>query len=106
MEAPRNAKRIAAIAEVPPDRALHAGSGIRPELTLPAALAAVDRGDQGHVADLDEIVERLAASGEPTRDRANERKVALDHPSALATGVTGPPRLEGRHALNARYFPF
>lgn len=101
---PRNAERIAAVAEMTSDLTLHAGGGVRNELTLPAALTAVDGRDQRHVSDLNEIVERLSAAGEAARDRADEGKVALDHPSACTRLVAGPHRLEGRHEINAKSF--
>ena len=104
LQVPRNAERIAAVAEMTSDLALHARGGIRSELTLAAAPTAVDGGDQRHVSDLDEIVERLSAAGETARDRADERKVALDHSSARTRLVAGQQRLEGRHEINAKSF--
>lgn len=104
LEVPRNPERIAAVAEMTSDLTLHAGSGIRSELTLAAALTAIDRGDQRHVSDLNEIVERLPAAGEAARDPADERKVALDHPRACTSLVAVPHRLEDRHEINAKSF--
>jgi hypothetical protein len=104
LQVPRNAERIAAVAEMTSDLTLHARGGIRSELTLAAAPTAVDGGDQRHVSDLNKIVERLSAAGEAARDPADERKVALDHPSACTRLVAGQHRLEGRHEINAKSF--
>jgi len=106
LNAARNAERIAAVAEMPPDLAFHAGARIRSELSFTPAFAAVDGGDQRQGSDLHEIVERLPATGEAARDTAHEREVTLDHPSARTRHVAGPQRLNGRHAINAKSFSF
>src|SRR2546421_10943219 len=87
-----------------PDLTLDAGGGVRRELPFPAAFAAVDGGDQRHVADLHEIVERLSATGETVCDRADERKVALDHASARVRRIAGPQRLDGPHGTTLNLF--
>ena len=87
-----------------PDLTLDAGGGIRRELALPAAFAAVDGGDQGDVSDLHEIVERLSATGETVCDRADEGKVALDHASARMRRIAGPHRLDGPHGTTLNLF--
>jgi hypothetical protein len=93
LEVARDPQRIAAVAEMAPDLPFDADGRVRGELTLPAAFAAVDGGDQRNSADLHEIVERLAAADEATRDRANERQVTLDDASPLI-----------RHEIDARCF--
>lgn len=104
LKVPRYTQRVAAIAKMPADLALHAHRGIGRELALPPALATVDSRDQGHVPDLDEIVEWLAATREAARDRAYERKVSLDHAITCMRRVTGRRRLRDSHVFNARSF--
>ena len=78
---------------------------VRRQLDAAVDVEAVDRLDQADAADLDEVVELLAAIGVAPRERAHEREVLLDQ--LLARGevallvVAAEQRLVGnaRHAL-------
>ena len=75
-----------AIAEVTADLADDRRHGIRRELDAALELEPVDRLDQADRADLDEIVDGLAAARVPTGERANERHQLLDQTVARRRG--------------------
>src|SRR6266536_1146755 len=74
----RHAHRPALVAEVPLDLADDVRRRIRRQLDAAAQVEAVNRLDQADRADLDEILELLAAVRVPARKRAHERHVLLD----------------------------
>src|SRR5581483_365442 len=68
----------AAVAEVPLDLADDVRRRVGGQLDPPLEVEAVDRLDQPDRADLDQVVELLAAVGVPPGERAHERHVPLD----------------------------
>src|SRR5947207_8776423 len=78
LQAARNAHRPALVAEVPFDLADDVRRGVRRQLDAAVEVEAVDRLDQADGADLDEILELLAAVRITARERADEGHVLLD----------------------------
>jgi len=93
VEAARDAHRRRPVAQVVADLAGDRRRGVRGERDAAAGVVAVDRLDQADRADLDQILERLAAPGEAAGDGADERQMAFDQ---LAAGGGGQgPKLTG-----------
>ena len=78
LEAARDAHGPALVAEVALDLADDVRGRVGGQLDAAVDVEAVDRLDQADAADLDEIVELLAAVGVAPRQRADEREVLLD----------------------------
>src|SRR5205814_3908686 len=78
LQAARHAHGPTLVAEVTLDLADDVRRRIGRELDAAAEVEAVDRLDQPDRADLDEILELLAAVGVATRERSNQRHVLLD----------------------------
>ena len=78
LEAPRDAYRPALVAEVALDLADDVRGRVGRQLDAAVEVEAVDRLDQPDTADLDEIVELLAAVAVAPGQRADEREVLLD----------------------------
>ena len=78
LEAARNAHGPALVAEVALDLADDVRRRVRRQLDAAVDVEAVDRLDQADTADLDEVVELLAAVRVAPRERADEREVLLD----------------------------
>src|SRR3954468_6283078 len=78
LQAARHAHRPALVAEVPFDLADDVRRRVRRQLDAAVEIEAVDRLDQPDRADLNEILELLAAVRVPPRERAYERHVLLD----------------------------
>ena len=87
----RDPDRPALVPEVPLDLADDRRGGVRGELDAAVEVEAVDRLDQADRADLDEVVERLAAAGEPAGEVLDERQVQPDQlvPRRLVLGAVG-----------------
>ena len=78
LQAARHADRPALVAEVPLDLADDVRRRVRRQLDAAVDVEAVDRLDEADAADLDEILELLAAIGVAAGERADERQVLLD----------------------------
>ena len=78
LQAARHAHRPALVAEVALDLADDVGRRVGGELDAAAEVEAVDGLDEPDGADLDEIVEVLAARGVAARERAHQRQVHGD----------------------------
>ena len=78
LEPARDAHRPALVAEVALDLADDVRRRVGRELDAAVDVEPVDRLDQPDRADLDEVIELLAAIGIPSRERAHERHVPLD----------------------------
>ena len=78
LEAARHAHRPALVAEVALDLADDVGRRVGGELDAAAQVEAVDGLDEPDGADLDEVVEVLAARGVAARERAHQRQVHGD----------------------------
>ena len=78
LEPARDAHRPALVAEVALDLADDVRGRVGRQLDAAVDVEAVDRLDQADAADLDEIVELLAAVGVAPGERADEREVLLD----------------------------
>src|SRR5205823_4239726 len=70
--------RPALVAEVPLDLADDVRRGVRRQLDAAVEVEAVDRLDEPDGADLDEVLELLAAIRVATRQRPHQRHVLLD----------------------------
>src|SRR5581483_6408981 len=96
LEAARDAHGPAAVAEVPLDLADDVRRRVGRQLDAAGQVEAVDRLDQADRADLDQVVELLAAVRVAPRERADERHVLLDQPLArreIAALVVPPQQL-------------
>src|SRR5262249_28790854 len=78
LEPARHAHRPALVAGVPRDPAYDVRRRVGRQLDAAVEVEAVDRLDQADGADLDEVVELLAAVGVAPGERADERHVLLD----------------------------
>src|SRR6185437_15873065 len=78
LQAAWHAHRPALVAEVPLDLADDVRRRIRRQLDTALEIEPIDRLDQADRADLDEILQLLAAIRVPARERAHERHVLLD----------------------------
>src|SRR5581483_11268154 len=78
LDAARHVHRPRLVAEVPLDLSQDGRHGVRGQLHPPLGVEAVDRVDEADATDLDEVVERLAASRVAERQRADERHQVLD----------------------------
>jgi hypothetical protein len=101
----RDAHRLRAVAQVPPDLAHDGGDGIRREGGAATRVVPVDRLDQPDRSDLSQVLEVLPAAGEPLRERPDERQVQLNQPSAgIVVSILTPGSQEllmpARHDLD------
>ena len=78
LQAARHAHRPALVAEVALDLADDVGRRVRRQLDAALEVEAVDRLDEADGADLDEVVEVLAARGVAPRQRPHQREVHGD----------------------------
>ena len=123
LEPARHPDRPALVAEVALDLADDRRGGVRRELDAAVGVEAVDRLDQPDRADLDEVLERLAAvaeaagavldqrqvqvhqrvaGGVPARRREPSSSRSSTKSSALRSRVTSTPRRAGRPARGRR----
>ena len=78
LEPARHPDRPALVAEVALDLADDRGRGVRRELHAALGVEAVDRLDQADRADLDQVLERLAAVAEAAGAVLDQRQVQVD----------------------------
>src|SRR5215471_7134080 len=93
LEPPREADRPALVAEVATDLAQDRRRGERRELVAEIRIEAVDRLDQAQEADLDDVLQRLAAVLEPPRQEVDQALVAAHEPFADAIALARVVRL-------------
>ena len=94
LEPARHPDRPALVAEVALDLADDRRGRVRRELDAAVGVEAVDRLDQADRADLDEVLDRLAAVAEPARAVLDQRQVQVDQrrrgrSARAAVGVVG-----------------
>ena len=78
LDAPRNVDRPGLVAEVALDLTEDRRHRVRGQLDAAVRVEAVDRVDEADRADLDEVVEHLAAADVAKGERADERHQILD----------------------------
>ena len=103
LQPPRHPDRPALVAEVALDLADDRRGGVRRELDAAVGVEAVDGLDQPDGADLDEVLERLAAVAEAARAVLDQRQVQAHQAVAgrrpLRVGGVGVARTTNRSAL-------